>query len=217
VQLDLHVDEAGKISGQGRMVLTGNHAWLRSMWDEEEHPVVSSWKRWMEPEAGEFSAWITAQFPEFKVTVTGLAWNDEAGGLVGAWELVSAGPEEETDFISVPSAAPLGLRRNPFALAPEKRVTSARLLFPFVDDVELHITWPESWSLESIPESAGTESYIGKLSIESEKGVGELRYHRKFSLDLIDIDGSFAYEKLHELYTESLRVDTGPIVLVNGE
>ena len=159
---------------------------------------------------------MAAQFPEFKVTVTDLAWNKEAGGLVGTWELMSGGPEE-TGFISLPSTAPLGLRRNPFALSPEKRVTPARLLFPFVDDVELHIKWPESWSLDSVPESAGADSYIGKFSIESEKRTGELRYHRHFSLDRINIDGSFAYEKLHELYAETLQVDMEPIILVQDD
>lgn len=213
VSLEMKIDETGQITGKGRMVLTGNHAWLRTMWARDELAVVSAWQRWMEPGAGVFSDWVAAQFPEFKVTVTGLVWNDEEDGLVGSWELAPGGLGE-TDYISLASTAPLGLDRNPFALPPDQRVTPARLLFPFVDELELHLTWLDGWSLDSFPEATGIDTYVGKLTVESKKGTGEFYYHRTFNLELVDINGSFAYEKLHELYAETLLADMAPIVLV---
>lgn len=216
VKLDLQLTEAGQVKGQGRLVLTGNHAWLRSMWGEDDHPVVSRWRAWMEPEVGGFSSWIAGQFPEFKVEVGNLEWSKKDGGLVGTWEMESA-DTLPGDFISLPSAAPIGIHRNPFVLTPDQRVTPARLLFPFLEEVEVHVTWPEGWSLDSSPEVEGTESYIGKVSIQREVGTGELTYHRRFSLDDVKVDGDFAYSKLHELYVETLMADMGSIVLVKDE
>ncbi len=204
-EIDLALDEKGRLSGAGTLQLTGLRAVERLHWRDDEATTLQAWKDWLGERWREFRiAEVKAvEVPdERKVTVT--------------WSVVEREEEVLGDEATMAPSAPLGPVEQPFVQTAAERKLDVIFGYPSRDEVKLRLRWPEGWRLEQRPQPAALDGSCGALStalVLNEPGR-TLVYWRRFDLTRRRLGSKEEYEAVRGLFGEAAKNDAQKLTLV---
>ncbi|MCB1035105.1 MAG: DUF3857 domain-containing protein [Acidobacteria bacterium] len=203
--LDLAVDEEGLIHGSGKIRFEGLNALDARRRHRQAEDAEEYWQKWLE-----------SRYPGYDLTEVAFVVPEETLELELSWKLGLRADEALGDEVALNTAAPLALTNNPFNLPPGRRVTPVLLSYPDVDEVEVTLTWPEGWQVESAPQPApfsnGAGSFEARLT--TDPAQRKLQAQRKFTTGVKEFVGTNAYSQLHQLYAKAAAADAEQVVLV---
>jgi hypothetical protein len=203
--VQLALDDEGRLSGTGQLDLTGHEAWLRIGWQDTPEEAVTAW-----------TTWIEDRFPGFDVAEVTVVEQVDDRTVAVSWGLTQRDEEVLGDEASVALAAPLATTRNPFSLAPSRRLTPVMLDFPSTDIAELELTWPEGWSTAAAPAAQNTDSAVGSVhvSIDLDQAARRLHAVRTLTVTQRELIGATPYAQLRKLFGAAVSVDANELLLV---
>jgi Domain of Unknown Function with PDB structure (DUF3857)/Domain of Unknown Function with PDB structure (DUF3858) len=204
-EVDLVLDEKGRLTGTGTLRLTGHHAWEKTDWQEDEAKTLEAWKSWLAESYRDF------QISDVKVTES----PDERKVLL-TWAMAQREEEVLGDEASVVPSAPLGPISQPFVQPASSRRSGVVFDYADRDEVELRLRWPEGWKVESLPRTATLQSGVGALdaSVEVKEGEHSLVYRRRMDVTKRTISSTRDYEAVRSLYGEVEKSDAQALLLV---
>jgi hypothetical protein len=204
-EVDLVLDEKGRLTGTGTLKLTGHHAWEKTGWQEDEAKTLEAWKEWLAESYRDF------QISDVKVTES----PDERKVLL-TWAMAQREEEVLGDEASVVPSAPLGPVAQPFVQPASSRRSGVVFDYADRDEVELRVRWPEGWKVESLPKPAAVQSGVGALdaSVEVKEAERSLVYRRRMDLTKRTISSTRDYEAVRSLYGEVEKSDAQALLLV---
>ena len=205
-EVELALDDKGRLAGTGTLVLTGHRAWERTHWKDDEARTVEAWKEWLTPRYRDFQiADVKAveRPDERKVTVT--------------WKMTQREEEALGDEATVAPASPLGPVAQPFVQPASARRTGVTFDYPAREEVQLRLRWPEGWKVESRPKEKTIMGAAGSVNtdIELKEGERTLIYNRRFDLPRPDFNTSKDYEAIRSLFGELEKSDAQTVLLVH--
>lgn len=203
--VDLAVDEEGRATGHGELDLSGQHAWLRLGWRNTPEETAEAWTDWLEEAYPGFAidgVEVDESIPERHVRVS--------------WTMAQLQEEVLGDEESLLPSRPLGPFQQRFQLAASERRTPVLFSFADRDEVELHLSWPDGWEVESAPPTVSEQGTAGSLSVSVERQDGEhrLTYHRRLDLPKREIVGRDGYGAVRALDARAEENDAEPVLLV---
>lgn len=204
-EIDLTLDAAGRLSGKGSLLLTGQHAWQKIDWQEDEASTLKAWKDWLGERYRDFqiSDVNAVELPdERKVTLT--------------WSMTQREEEVLGDEASFTPCAPLGPVTQPLVQSASSRKTKVMFDFADRDEVELRLRWPEGWEVESLPGPAAVQNQVGALDagVEMKRAERSLIYRRRFDITRRTLRGPEDYEEAQALFAEAEKNDAQKLFLV---
>lgn len=204
-RLELAVDGEGRVGGRGTLALTGHRARAGLAWRGGDQPTAERWQEW-----------LAGAFPGYAVGDVTAVETVEEQRVEVAWSLSQSAEGVLGDEVSVLPARPLGPVSQPFALPVEKRRTPVLLDHGDRDEVEVVVTWPESWSVDVAPAPVVYRGKTGELeaTTEVDAAARKLVYRRRFDITGNEWLDTAGYESIRGLYAAVERHDAEPIVLV---
>lgn len=205
VSFDLALDAAGRLTGKGRIDLSGHHAWARIGWKGESATSPEAWTRWLEDRSKGFKiADLTLEesADERRVTVT--------------WNLAQREEAVLGDEVSLVPSRPVGPTPQRFTLPPDKRRTPVFFDFADRDELELRLAWPEGWQVEVAPEPVKVASAVGAFTVEVRRDDAgrRLTYRRQFDITQRQLNSSALYAAIQSLYGAVERSDAQSLALI---
>ena len=204
--IELAVDAEGRTTGAGTLQLTGHDAWIYLGWRAGDRPSSEAWKEW-----------LGDRFPGLEIAGVEVdeAVDDERVKV--SWTLAERAEQVLGDEVTLAPSRPLGPLKQVFTLPPEKRRTPVQLPFADRDEVELTVTWPAGWEVESLPLAATFENAAGTLvaSAEVEAEAHRLHYRRRLDVVRAEFTTATDYRAIRALYAEAERHDAQNLVLVH--
>jgi hypothetical protein len=204
-EIDLALDETGRLSGTGTLRLTGHPAWEKTDWQEDDAQTVQAWKDW-----------LAGRYRDFQISgVKPLEEPDERRVTV-TWSMTQREEEVLGDEASLAPSAPLGPVSQPFVQRGSDRKTMVMFDYANREEVELRLRWPESWKVESLPRPASLENSVGALaaSVVVKAEERSLVYRRRFDLTRRKLRGLQEYETARSLFGEAEKSDAQELLLV---
>ncbi|HEY3566308.1 MAG TPA: DUF3857 domain-containing protein [Thermoanaerobaculia bacterium] len=203
-ELDLALDDKGRVTGTGTLRLTGHPAWERIGWKEDAAKTAQAWQEWLEK-----------RFREYKVTGLKVAETADEGKVTVTWSLAQREEEALGDEATLAPSAPLGPLAQPFVQPASSRRTGVYFDFPWREEVELRLRWPEGWKVQALPQEKQATGDAGSLTAKAEAKPGErsLVYTRRLDLSRRDLETSQQYEAVRSLFGEVEKSDAQALVL----
>jgi hypothetical protein len=204
-EIDLALDEKGRLAGTGTLRLTGLQSAERIHWQGDEAKTLQAWKDWLGERWRDFqiSDVKAVEMPdERKVTVT--------------WSMAEREEEVLGDEATVTPSAPLGPATQPFVQTAAERKLDVIFDYPSRDEVKLRLRWPAGWRLEQRPQPAALDGSCGALStalVLNEPGR-TLVYWRRFDLTRRRLGSKEEYEAVRGLFGEAAKSDAQKLTLV---
>ncbi len=198
------MNDEGRLSGQGTLLLTGHAAWGRIGWKNDEAQALQAWKDW-----------LSERFREFQISDVKAIESPDDRKVTLTWTLVQREEEVLGDEITLMPSAPLGPVAQPFAAPAANRRTSVLLDYPFREEVELRLRWPEGWEVASSPEAKVLLNPAGRLTAEIETRDQErlLIYRRQMDLPQRELRPK-EYGSLRAYYDAVEKSDAQKLLLV---
>ena len=201
--VELALDTVGRVTGSGGLELTGHHAWANMSHGEGPESLRDGWRDW-----------LAERWEGFEVDGVEVTEDVENRRIEVEWNLAQRPGVVLSDEVSLWLSRPLGPISQIFQLEPEQRKTPVLLSFPDVDEMEVRLTWPESWELEVVAEPLDFANDAGRAAVTvTTNGDRSLSYSRNFTLSDRQFVGSEAYEALRTLYGQMEKSDTQALVL----
>jgi transglutaminase-like putative cysteine protease len=204
-EVDLILDESGRLTGTGTLTLTGHHAWEKIDWQEDEAQTVQAWKNW-----------LVESYRGFEVSDVKVVESPDERKVTLTWAVAEREEEVLGDEATVVPSLPLGPLAQPFVQAAGARRSAVMFDFPDRDEVELRLRWPEGWTLDSLPKGTKVDSTVGALASGAEVKEGErsLVYRRRLDLTRRVLGTSQEYEAVRSLFAEVEKSDAQALLLV---
>jgi transglutaminase-like putative cysteine protease len=205
-QVELALDDEGRLSGTGTLTLTGHHALRR----------IAAVAAGGEAPEKAWSEWLGERFPSFELhDVTVEEQVDDARVAVG-WQMEQRAEEVLGEEVSLLPSRPLGPVHQPLTLPPERRRTPVSFDFADRDVVELHLTWPAGWEVEVTPQGGRNDSAAGALVASCEAGPDghSLTCNRRLDVRQAQFMGPQDYAAIRALYDAAEKSDAQALVLV---
>jgi hypothetical protein len=203
-ELDLALDEKGRLAGTGALRLTGHHAWQRIDWQEDEAKTLAAWKDW-----------LAERFRDYQISDVKAVEAPDEGKVTVTWAMAQREEEVLGDEATLVPAAPLGPIATPFVQAAASRRTGVLLDFADREEVELRLRWPEKWRIEAAPQARNLVNGGGALVTEIERKDAErtLVYRRRVDITKRAFNTSQEYEALRTFYAEREKNDAQSLLL----
>lgn len=204
-EIDLTLDDKGRLTGKGTLRLTGLHAVERLHWRDDEAQTAQAWKDWLGERYREFqiSDVRAVEAPdERKVTVT--------------WSIAQREEEVLGDEATLAPSAPLGPATQPFVQTAAERRFDVVFDYPDRDEVELRLRWPAAWRLEQRPRPAALNGPCGALSTGLVVNEPErtLVYRRRMDITRRTLGSKDEYDAVRDLFGEAAKSDAQALTLV---
>ncbi len=206
--LEMALDDDGRLSGRGHLVLTGHHAWYFLRRRDDGAAVADGWRQW-----------LAERFEGFDVARPTVVESVEASRIEVEWSMLQHVADVLGDEASLQPSVPFGPIKQRYTLEPDDRKTPVRVSFADRDSLTLDLHWPPGWQLEIEPEPRQFGGSAGEVSVRLEVDAAShrLRYRRTLSInDTVFFPGP-AYADLRALYAVAERHDAQPIVLFRDE
>jgi len=193
-EVDLTLDAQGRLAGTGTLRLAG----LRAAGKLETAQAWTDWLagRWREYRISNVQ--VNEAPGERKVTVT--------------WAMAQREEEALGDEATVLPSAPLGAASQPFEQAERK--VDVVFDYPYRDEVELRLRWPDGWKLDRSPAAAKLEKFCGTLStaLEPDPGGHALVVRRRLDVTRRRVSPA-GYEDIRALFGEAVKSDAQTVTL----
>ena len=203
-ELDLALDAQGRLAGKGTLRLAGHRGWERIHWQDDEAKTVQAWKEWLEK-----------RFPECRIADVQAVESPEEETVTLTWSLAQREEEALGDEAAVVPSAPLGPLAQVFVQPASSRRTGASFDFPYRDEVELKLRWPEGWKVDSLPQEKNVATKVAALatSIETDAAGRTLIYKRRLDITQRQLGTSQEYDAVRGLFAEVEKNDAQRVVL----
>jgi hypothetical protein len=206
-RLELQLDQQGRITGSGKLIVFGHDAWRRLVMNLSRQALSEAWM-----------SWLWRSFPGYDLTNVSLREIREQRHIELTWQLHQREDEILGDEASIAPAVPLAFSRTPFTLPAEQRKSPVHLPFCFTDRVELKLSWSEGWSVDSLPDLSSMANDAGYISarivVNDEKQ--ELTATRQLQVSRRDHIGKAEYDELKTLYQTAVANDAESLVLIKS-
>lgn len=205
-ELDLALDDEGRVGGTGELVYTGHAAWSH-LGTVAPDDLVEHWEERLEN-----------RIEGFDVSEVEVTEEIESRRFVVRFALAQRDEEVLGDEASVWPSAPLA-ESQPFTLPPNLR--RGPVMFDYASSEENTVTvrWPEGWQLENRPETVDHAidggGYHAEVTVDEEART--LRYERSFTRDRFTYVGDEAYSALRDLHDAARTGDARALVWILGE
>ena len=203
-EVTLTVGEGGGVAGTGTLSLTGHHAWLDlSLRDGNADP-AETWRKKLE-----------SSFDGYRVGEVEVADAQDRRTVTVTWTLDLREENVLGDETTLSPSLPVGPQAQPFTLPPERRRTPVQLPFADLEEVDLTVTWPEGWSIESAPPSLAerTPAGVAEQTVEIDEAGRKLIYRRRLEVSGVEFTNSDDYGALRNLIAVVAKADAQPLVL----
>ncbi|PYQ65064.1 MAG: hypothetical protein DMF53_06220 [Acidobacteria bacterium] len=204
-ELDLALDAKGRVAGTGTLRLTGHQAWEKIDWQDDAAKTAQAWKEWLEK-----------RFREYQISDVKAVEDVEEEKVTVTWALAQRESETLGDEATLVPSAPLGPLAQPFVQPASSRRSAVFFDFPYREEIELRLRWPEGWKVEGMPQQKATASAIGGLTamVDMTPGERSLVYTRRMDVNRRDLETSQQYESVRSLFGDVEKSDAQKLVLV---
>lgn len=204
-EIDLALDEQGRLSGTGTLRLTGHPAWEKIDWQEDDAKTVQAW-----------TDWLASQYRDFQVSGVKAVEEPNERRVTLTWSLAQREEEVLGDEASLVPSAPLGPLAQPFVQPVTARKTVVMFDYTSREEVELRLRWPDSWKVESLPRPVSLKNDAGAMtaSVAVKEGERSLTYQRQLDLTRRTLKGPEQYERVQSLFGEVEKSDAQALLLV---
>ncbi len=201
-EIDLSLDDKGRLAGQGTLRLTGLRAVERLGWKDDEAQTLQAWRDW-----------LAERYADFRISDVRAVESRDERKVTVTWSMAQREEEVLGDEATVTPSAPLGPASQPFVEAERK--LDVIFDYPGRDEVELRLRWPAGWSLEGKPAPARTAAPCGELStaLEVDDAQRTLVYRRRFDITRRKMVAE-EYEAVRNLFSAAAKNDALALTLV---
>jgi hypothetical protein len=205
-EIDLAMDDKGRLAGTGTLRLTGLRAVERLYWKGDETATLQAWKDW-----------LARQYPDFRISNLQAVEAPDEHKVTVTWALAQREDEVLGDETTVVTSAPLGPATQPFVETAEERRLDVLFDYPCRDEVELHLRWPAGWKVERRPDSSALEMAVGALAtwVVMNPADRTLFYRRRFEVTRRRLSSKSEYEAVRALFGAAAKNDAESVVLVH--
>jgi hypothetical protein len=204
-EVDLALDEKGRLAGTGTLRLTGLRAVERLHWRSDTAQTVQAW-----------TDWLSERFREFRIADVKAVEATEERAVTVTWSMAEREEEVLGDETTLAPSAPLGPAAQPFVQTAAERKIEVVFDYPFRDEVELRLRWPAGWSLDQRLQPAALDGPCGALSstlvLDAERRT--LVYRRRFDITRRRLASKAEYEAVRGLFGETAKNDAQKLTLV---
>jgi hypothetical protein len=204
-EIDLALDDKGRLAGKGTLRLAGLHAVERLHWRDDPAQTVQAWKDWL----GE-------RYREFQIADVQAAEAVEERKVMVTWSMAQREEETLGDESTLVPSAPLGLTAQPFVQTAAERRFAVVFDYPDREEIELRLRWPAAWRLDQRPRPAALNGPCGALSTGLVVNEPErtLVYRRRFDITRRKLSSKEEYEAVRALFGEAAKNDAQALTLV---
>jgi hypothetical protein len=200
-EVDLALDEKGRLAGTGTLRLTGLRAAEQLHKKDDPAKTAQAW-----------TDWLAERWREYRISKVQVAEAPEERKVTVTWAMAQREEEALGDEAAVAPSTPLGLASQPFAQGERK--VDVVFDYPYRDEVELRLRWPEGWKLDRTPAAAKVERFCGALSTALEPGSDGHSLVVRRRLDVTRRKVSPAgYEDVRALFGEAVKSDAQGVAL----
>lgn len=202
-ELELAVDGEGRVTGSGKVRITGHHAWVERILSGDEEP-AERWEKKLEESFTGYEASV--------VEVT----DDRAGQAIEVtFEIAMRDEEVLGDEVLLWPSRPIGPLQQQFTLPPEKRLTPVQLPFADVEEVEMNLTYPPGWDPVNLPKPLSVSSPAGSAEqqVETDTEGRRVHYVRRLEVARSEFGSGDEYAALRQLLQEMERGDAQALAL----
>ena len=202
VQVDLELDDEGRVHGGGSQVLEGHQAWRYLRWKDDAAATAGAWEEHLED-----------RFDGFDVSEVEVEEDVRRQHVRVDWTMRQRDEEVLGDEAAIVPAQPLATHQ-PFSLPPERRQTPVQMSFGWRDDLVTTVTWPEGWVIDARPEAQSHGGPAGKIerTVETDEAQRTITVRRRFELAEREFFGREAYGMLRELFEQASNGDAQGVV-----
>ncbi len=202
-EIDLALDEKGRLAGTGTLRLAGLPAVERLHWKADPAQTVQAWKDR-----------LAESWRDFRIDGVQVAESPQERKVTVTWSMAQRDEEVLGDESALAPSAPLGPAAQPF-VEPERKI-DVILPYPARDEVELHLRWPAGWRLDQRPQAASLDVSCGAFSsaVEVDAEKRSLVYKRRLDLTRRTLDAKKDYAAVRGLFAEAARNDAQKLTLV---
>jgi hypothetical protein len=204
-EIDLALDDKGRLAGKGTLRLAGLHAAERLHWRDDAAQTAKAWKEWLE-----------ASYREFQIADVQAVEAAEERRITVTWSMTQREEEALGDEATLLPSAPLGLTAQPFVQTASERRFDVVFDYADRDEVELRLRWPAAWRLDQRPRPAALDGPCGALSagVVVNEPERTLVYRRRFDVTRRKLGSKDEYEAVRALFGEAARNDAQALTLV---
>jgi hypothetical protein len=203
-ELDLALDEKGRLGGTGTLRLTGHRAWEKIDWQPDAAKAAQAWKEWLEK-----------RFRDYQISDVQAVESADEGKVTVSWKLAQRADEALGDEAALVPSAPLGPHTQPLVQPASVRRSGVYFDYPDREEVVLRLRWPEGWKVEGMPQEKNVASSIGVLSasVEVKPGERSLVYTRRMDIARRALETTQQYEAIRSLFGDVEKSDAQKLLL----
>ncbi|HEY0514716.1 MAG TPA: DUF3857 domain-containing protein [Thermoanaerobaculia bacterium] len=204
-EIDLALDAKGRLAGTGVLRLTGQQAWPKIDWKDDAAKATQAWKEWLDK-----------RFRDFQISDVKAVESADEEKVTVTWSLAQREEEVLGDEATLVPSAPLGPLAQPFVQPSASRRTGVMFGYPYRQEVELRLRWPEGWKVDSTPQEKNVLGSAAALasSVEVKPAERTLVYRRRLDVTRRQLDTSKEYDALRNLFAEVEKNDAQKLALV---
>ncbi len=203
-RLTLQLDAEGRVTGNGVVEFTGQHAW-RHLFGGTSSEIQEHWDEWLHE-----------AFEDYQVTAIEVDEQVDGQRVEVRFELAQLEEVVLGDEASLSLSRPLGPVEQPFKLEPANRRTPVQFTFADRDLIEVTMSWPDGWELDLTPPDHEFRNAAGevntKLSVDA--AGRRLSFQRRFDLHRREFHGRDGYTAVRDLFGQMEEQDAKALVLV---
>lgn len=202
-EIDLALDEKGRLGGTGALRLAGHHAWEKIDWQEDEAKTLEAWKEW-----------LAESYREFEISDLKAVESADENKVTVTWTMAQREEEVLGDEAEVVPSAPLGPMVQPFVQPSSSRRTGVVFDFADREEVELRLRWPEGWKIEGRPKNTSFTNPTGALTVEMNVGDRSAVVKRRLDITRQTLTTTQEYDAVRSLFAETEKSDAQKLLLV---
>ena len=201
----LAVGEGGRLSGTGRLEISGLSAADKLRWRETPEKTTEAWRDW-----------LVERFEGFDFADVSAQESVEARTVEVSWTMTQKEEEALGDEVTLAASRPLGPQTEPFSASSAQRRSPILFDFPFAEQVDFEIAWPEGWHVESAPRTAKSEGAAGAfaLAIQVDDTARKATVRRSFSVRQRQLSTREECDLARDLFAAAAKSDAQALVLV---
>jgi transglutaminase-like putative cysteine protease len=203
--VSLQVGEGGRLSGTGKLRLTGLSATTKLRWRETPEKTTEAWHDW-----------LVERFEGYAFTDLVVRESVEERTVDVTWTMTQKEEEALGDEVTLAASRPLGPQTEPFSASSAQRRSPILFDFPYREEVDFEMGWPEGWHVESAPRTAKNDSAAGAftLAIQIDDPTRKVTIRRAFDLRQKQLSTREECELARDLFAAAAKSDAQALVIV---
>jgi transglutaminase-like putative cysteine protease len=202
----LQVGDGGRLAGTGKLQLSGLSATDKLRWRETPEKTTEAWHDW-----------LVERFEGYDFTDVAAKESVEERTVELTWTMTQKEEEALGDEATLAASRPLGPQTEPFSASSAQRRSPILFDFPYTEQVDFEVTWPEGWHVESAPRTAKSDSAAGAfgLTIQIDDPGRKATIHRLLAVRQEQFSTREECDLVRDLFAATAKSDAQALVLVH--